>query len=104
MIVTRNCTACHTFNEGGANRVGPNLWDIVGRPIAAGDGFNYSGALAERSEETWSYENLDAFLANPRGWAPGTKMAYAGLRSANDRAELIAYMRGLSGDPAPLPE
>lgn len=102
--VTRKCTACHTFNEGGANRVGPNLWDIVGRPIATGDGFNYSDALAERSEETWSYENLDAFLANPRGWAPGTKMAYAGLRSANDRAELIAYMRGLSNDPKPLPE
>ena len=102
--VTRKCTACHSFDEGGANRVGPNLWDIVGSQIAAAEGFNYSDALAGRSSETWSYENLDAFLASPRGWAPGTKMAYAGLRKASDRAELIAYLRGLSNDPQPLPE
>ncbi len=101
--VTRKCTACHTFDEGGPNRVGPNLWDIVGRPIGGADGFNYSDALSGLSDQTWSYENLDAFLAAPKAWAPGTKMAYAGLKKADDRAELIAYMRGLSNDPQPLP-
>lgn len=102
--VTRKCTACHTFDEGGANRVGPNLWDIVGRPIGGADGFNYSDALSGLSDQTWGYENLDAFLAAPKAWAPGTKMAYAGLKKADDRAELIAYLRGLSNDPQPLPE
>ena len=102
--VTRKCTACHTFDEGGPNRVGPNLWDIVGRPIGGADGFNYSDALSGLADQTWSYENLDAFLAAPKAWAPGTKMAYAGLKKADDRAELIAYMRGLSNDPKPLPE
>ena len=100
--ITRQCTACHVFEEGGANRVGPYLWDVVGRDIASVGGFNYSGALQE-IEGDWTFEALDGFLANPRDWAPGTSMAYAGLRSATDRANLIAYMREQSNDPVPLP-
>jgi cytochrome c len=101
--ITRQCTACHVFDAGGDNRVGPYLWDVVGRDIASVSGFNYSAALQEIDGE-WTYEALDGFLANPRGWAPGTSMSYAGLRSATDRANLIAYMRGQSDDPQPLPE
>ena len=101
--VSKKCTACHSFDEGGANRVGPNLWNIIGRPIAGAEGFSYSDALAGLSGETWSYENMDAFLAAPKAWAPGTKMAYAGLKKVDDRAELIAYLRSLSSDPQPLP-
>ncbi|MDJ0943596.1 MAG: cytochrome c family protein [Kiloniellales bacterium] len=102
--VSKKCTACHSFDEGGANRVGPNLWDIVGRQIAAVEGYGYSDALSGMSGEIWSYESLDAFLAAPKTWAPGTKMAYAGLKKVEDRAELIAYLRSLSNDPQPLPE
>ena len=101
--ITRQCTACHVFEAGGDNRVGPYLWNVVGRDIASVPGFNYSAALQEIDGE-WTYEALDGFLANPRGWAPGTSMSYAGLRSATDRANLIAYMREQSDDPQPLPE
>lgn len=102
--VTKKCVACHSFDEGGANKVGPNLWNIVGQSIAEAEGFGYSDALSSKSGETWSYENLDAFLTKPKDWAPGTKMAYAGLKKVDDRAELIAYLRSLSNDPQPLPE
>ena len=102
--ITKKCTACHSFDEGGANKVGPNLWDIVGRQVAGVEGYGYSDALTSKSDEIWDYENLDAFLAKPKDWAPGTKMAYAGLKKVGDRAELIAYLRSLSNDPQPLPE
>lgn len=101
--VSKKCSACHTFDEGGPNRVGPNLYGIVGRQVAASDGYAYSNALAGMTDQTWSYENLDAFLAAPKGWAPGTKMAYAGLKKVGDRADLVAYLRGLSGAPMALP-
>ncbi|MCP1336885.1 c-type cytochrome [Futiania mangrovi] len=99
----RACAACHTFDNGGANRVGPNLWGIVGANIGHLDNFSYSSALQEK-EGTWTYEALDGFLANPRGWAPGTKMSYAGMKKPEDRAEMIAYLRSLSDSPQPLPE
>ncbi len=102
--VLRKCTSCHTVDEGGANRIGPNLWNLVDRPIASVDGFSYSKSLQEKSGDGWSYENLDGFLAKPKDWAPGTKMSFAGLKKIEDRANLIAYLRSLSGSPAPLPE
>lgn len=102
--VARKCTACHTFNEGGPTRVGPNLYDIVNRRITDYEGFSFSDALVAKADQVWDYENLNAFLHRPRDWAPGTKMSFAGLRKDGDRADIIAYMRGLSGNPAPLPE
>src|SRR5690606_67584 len=101
----RVCIACHTFEEGGATRVGPNLWDVVGRPIASVEGFNYSEALQEHAAEAgeWSFAELDAFLAAPRDHVPGTTMTFAGIRDEGQRADLIAYLRSLSNDPVPLP-
>jgi cytochrome c2 len=97
----RKCAACHSFEEGGANKIGPPLWGIIGRDVAALD-FAYSDALAEK-EGAWDYGALDAFLAEPREWAPGTKMAFAGIREPEDRADVILYLRSLSNEPAPLP-
>ena len=100
----RACQACHTLDKGGPNRVGPNLWNIVGRPIAGAEGYAYSDALKAKSGKTWTYEALNNFIHNPRGFAPGTKMAYGGMQRDEQRADLIAYLRGLSGSPQPLPE
>lgn len=101
--VARKCAACHTFEQGGPNRVGPNLWNVVGAEKAHLDNYSYSTAMAE-AEGEWTYEELDAFLANPRTALPGTKMAFAGLNRVEERADMIAYMRSLSDDPVPLPE
>lgn len=100
--VYKKCKACHTLENGGANRVGPNLWNIVGHEKAAKDGFAYSDAFAGM-DGTWTYENLNAFLARPKDYAPGTKMSFAGLRKAADRAAVIAYLRAQSDMPQPLP-
>jgi cytochrome c len=102
--VLRKCTSCHTVDEGGANRIGPNLWNLVDRPIASAEGYSYSKGLQAKSGEGWSYEHLDGFLAKPKDWAPGTKMSFAGIKKIEDRANLIAYLRSLSASPAPLPE
>ncbi|MBU0725782.1 MAG: cytochrome c family protein [Alphaproteobacteria bacterium] len=101
--LTRRCTACHTFDKGGPNRVGPNLYGIVNTSKAHLEGFAYSTAMAE-AEGEWTYENLSRFLFSPRDYVPGTKMNYAGLRSDKDRANLIAYLRSLADSPAPLPQ
>jgi cytochrome c len=98
----RKCAACHSFEEGGVAKIGPPLWSVVGRDIAAVEGFTYSDALAEK-EGTWDYQALDAFLAEPREWVPGTKMAFAGLNKPEERADIILYLRSLSNAPAPLP-
>ncbi|MEM7072138.1 MAG: cytochrome c family protein [Pseudomonadota bacterium] len=100
--LARRCVACHSFDAGGANRVGPNLYDIVGKQMAAVDGFAYSSALREAGG-SWDYETLSQFINNPKGAFPGTKMNFAGLRKSNDRASIIAWMRTLSDNPAPLP-
>lgn len=99
---SKKCTACHTFTQGGPNRVGPNLWDIVGAKHAHAEGFAYSDAIKNKPGN-WDYEALNQFLANPKAYAPGTKMAFAGLPKASDRAALIAYLRSLSASPKPLP-
>ncbi len=102
--VAKKCAACHSFDEGGPNKVGPNLYDLVNRPIASHEGFSYSDVLTGMSGDTWTYENLNAFLAKPKDFAPGTKMSFAGLSKVGDRADLVAWLRTLSGSPAALPE
>ena len=99
----RKCVACHSFDEGGADKVGPNLWNIIAQPIAAKSGFSYSAAMTALGGN-WDYERLDAFLQSPRKHVPGTKMNFAGVRKEQQRADIIAYMRSLSAAPPPLPE
>ena len=93
--VFRACQSCHKVEEG-ANGVGPTLYGVVGREVDSVAGYSYSGALEEHAD-VWSPENLYAFLENPKGFAPGTKMSYAGLKDPQDRANLIAWLDTLDG-------
>lgn len=105
--VFKKCAACHTTENGGANKVGPNLWNIVNRPMATHEGFSYSGAMKEFSQGgsvVWDYDHLNHFLLSPKGYIKGTAMGFAGDKKDNERADLIAYLRTLSDSPAPLPE
>ncbi len=104
--VARKCSACHGFNEGDGNKVGPPLYDVIGRNLGEIQDFRYSDALAEMGAagETWTYENMNAFLIKPRDFIPGTKMSFAGLRKEEDRVNLMAYMQTLSADPVAFPE
>lgn len=97
------CAACHDVSNGGPNKVGPNLWDIVGRNHGVHEGFAYSEAMAALKDKPWTYEALNDFLLNPKKAIPGTKMAYGGLKKDADRANLLAYLATLSDSPAPFP-
>lgn len=93
--VFNKCKACHKLGDG-ENGTGPHLFGVVDRPIGGVDGFGYSDVLASNGE-TWTIENLQAFLEDPKGWAPGTKMSFSGLSKAEDRADLIAYLQTIGG-------
>ena len=99
----KQCQACHTFEKGGPNRVGPNLWGIVGRPRASEAGFNYSAAMKAKGG-TWTFGELYAFLANPRSYIAGTNMTFAGLARGQQRADVIDFLNTLSDNPQPLPK
>ncbi len=101
--IAKACAACHSFNKGGANGVGPNMWGIVGASKHHVAGFSYSGALIEHGGKTWSYDSLNKFFYKPKDYAPGTKMSYAGLKKSEDRAALIAWLRTQSDSAYPLP-
>jgi cytochrome c len=97
------CTTCHTFEKDGPNRVGPNLYGIVGDKKGEGrGGFNFSAAMKAKGG-TWTYDDLNQFLTNPKAFIPGTAMGFAGIQKDSQRADVIAYLRTLSDHPEPLP-
>ena len=100
--VFKKCAACHSINKDGANKIGPALYNVVGRQVGGVSDYKYSKALAEY-KKTWTFDELNGFLIKPAKWIKGTKMAYAGLSSETDRASLIKYLNQNSDNPLPLP-
>ena len=101
--VFKKCTACHNADQGGANALGPNLWDVLGEPVGKGKGFPFSPALSGVGG-TWNWDNMSEWLKSPKKFAPGTKMTFAGLSNPQDRANVIAFLNTHSDNPLPLPE
>ncbi|MEI9996323.1 MAG: cytochrome c family protein [Rhizomicrobium sp.] len=100
--ISTRCEQCHDLSKGGPNKVGPNLWDLIGRPRATHPGFDYSSAMSA-DHNPWTYDKLFKFIKSPQGEVPGTKMTFAGLRSPDDRINLLAYLRTQEDTPAPIP-
>ncbi|WP_294390757.1 cytochrome c family protein [uncultured Sphingomonas sp.] len=101
--VFKKCTACHNADQGGPNALGPNLWNVVGDPVAQGrGGFAFSDALKSKGG-TWTFGTLDPWLKSPKAFAPGTKMTFAGLSNPQDRANVIAYLNQQGDHHLPLP-
>lgn len=98
----RKCSGCHALNKGGKNKIGPPLWNIVGRGLGSSPGYSYSRALKAKGGD-WDYEALNAFLAAPKKFIKGTKMGFRGVKGENSRANLIMFLRSQADSPTPLP-
>ena len=94
------CKSCHSFEKGGPNKIGPNLWGIVGNVHAHADNFSYSDAMKSLHDQKWTPEALNSFIESPKTIVPGTKMPYPGMKNAQDRANLIAWLKTQSDNPA----
>ena len=99
--VFKKCAACHSINEGGSNKIGPALWGVLGRSVGSVPDYKYSKAMAAHGKN-WSFEEMNGFLIKPKEWIKGTKMAFAGLKKAKDRAAIILYMNENTNNPLPL--
>ena len=100
--IFKKCAACHSINKGGKNKIGPALYNVVGRAVGGVDDYKYSKALASYGKE-WTFEELNGFLKKPASYLKGTKMSYAGLRKEKDRASIIKYLNQKGDNPTPLP-
>jgi cytochrome c len=101
-VAAKKCAACHTFEKGGPNRVGPNLYGVLGRDRASEPGFNYSAAMKAKTGK-WTYDDLNKFINSPKGFVPGTAMGFAGIQKDSERADVIDYLHTLADSPQPLP-
>ena len=100
--VFKKCTACHSINQGGGNKIGPKLWNVMFRPVGAITDYKYSKALSGYKKE-WSWEEMNGFLIKPSKWIANNKMGFAGLKKEKDRASVILYLNQNSDSPKPLP-
>jgi cytochrome c len=104
MATAKACAACHNFEKGGANKIGPALWDVVERPMGSAPGFAYSEGFKAMGNKPWDYEALNTWLMAPKEFIKGTKMSFAGIHKDEDRANVIAYLASLSDSPKPFPK
>ena len=100
--VFKKCSACHMIAADGKNKIGPNLWGVIGRTAGAIDGYSYSKAMTAYAKE-WTFEEMNSYLIKPQAYIKGTKMAFAGLRKEKDRASVILYMNSKSASPKAIP-
>ena len=104
MAAAKACAACHAFEKGGANKVGPHLWDIVGRKMGSAEGFAYSDGFKAMGDKPWDLDSLNTWLKAPKEFVKGTKMAFGGISNDQKRADVLAYLNSLSDSPQPLPK